>query len=80
MMAIGVVGIFLLKIAAVGKENPAEIAGRRGGIDFPGESVPDQQREIAAVVEVGCVRMTESIPAGSNGSASQFRRRSCLNP
>jgi hypothetical protein len=53
VMAVGVRRILFLKIAAVGEENPAEVPRRRGGIDLPGETVPDQKGEVAAVIEMG---------------------------
>ena len=53
LVAVEVGGVLFLQIAAVGQQNGAQVAGARGAMDGLGVAVFGQQRQIAAVVQVG---------------------------
>src|SRR5687767_3565519 len=52
-MHIGKFRIFLLQIAAVRQENPAELQGCRRAVHRTSEAKLDQARDIAAMVDMG---------------------------
>jgi len=52
-VAVGVLGLLLLQVAAVGEDDADELAGRRRAVHGTVEPVEDQPREVTAVVEMG---------------------------
>ncbi len=51
-VAVGILGIFLLKIAAIGQHDPAEIKSGSRAVNRPGKTRCCQARDIAGVVNV----------------------------
>ena len=45
--------VFLLNLGRVGEHDPEQVAGRRGAVDRPVETLADERRQVAAVVDVG---------------------------
>ncbi len=52
-MAVGEVRVLLLQMPTVGQQNVAKVAGRTGAMDRPLESVANEERQTARVVEMG---------------------------
>jgi hypothetical protein len=44
--------VFFLQVRAVGQQQPAQLPRRRRAVDAAAEAVPDQQRQVAAVIDV----------------------------
>ena len=52
-MAVGKVGLFLLQVTGVGQQDGAQFRRGRRAVDRAGEALSCQQRQVAAVVQMG---------------------------
>ena len=52
-LAIGVLGVFFLQVARIGKQQLAQVKGGGGRVDFAVKPLVDEARNVAGVVKVG---------------------------
>ena len=70
-MPIGEFGILFLQMCTVRKQNCGKIAGGRGANDRPGKAVPDKQRQVSRMIEMGM---------GEDDGIDRFRIEGQLRP